>query len=154
MSQALASLASSRPRLSARFGSGSTSLERPSEAASALSSAGGRPRLEPGKSVNTIAEARSPSSATKPFGVLVAGQRDDRHARAGKIGPEGEVAQYRSEIERHVRAVQHDRQPLGPDIDIEALHAPGETRGGAGPGVEKPGADRFAGRGRTRADTS
>ena len=43
---------------------------RPSDAASACSSAGARPRLDPGRSVNTIVEARLPSSARKPRASL------------------------------------------------------------------------------------
>ena len=51
-----------------------------------------------------------------------------------------------------MRAVQDDRQPPRPDLDVEPLHAPGQARGGAGLGVEKPSADRVADCARTSAD--
>ena len=114
MSQASARVASSRPRFSASFASGSASLVSPSDAASACNSAAERPRLDPGKSVNMMVEARLPSSARKPCSVLVAGERDDRHARTGEIGRKGEIAQHGPDVERHMRAVQNDRNAPGP----------------------------------------
>ena len=76
--------------------------------------------------------------------VLVGGERDDRRARAGEIGRKGEVAQDGCDVEGHMGAVQNDRNPPGPKTDIEALHAAGEARGGAGLGADQPGADRGA----------
>ena len=68
----MACAVSSRPRASARSASGSTSLLRPSDAAIAASSAGARPRLDPGRSVKTAADARLPSSLKKPSASLSA----------------------------------------------------------------------------------
>ena len=90
-SQALARAASSRPRLSARLASGSTSLVSPREVASACNSAGGRPRLDPGKSVKRIVEARPPSSATKPWASLSAAR-----ATIATHGPERSGVSARS----------------------------------------------------------
>ena len=103
----------------------------PSEFASALSSTGERPRLDPGKSVKTTVEARPREFGHETLSVLVGGERHDRHARTGEIGRKREIAQHGPDVERHMRPVHDDGQASRPNFDVEALHAPGEARGGA-----------------------
>ena len=76
--------------------------------------------------------------------VLVGGERHDRDARSGKVGVKREIAQDSADVERHMGAVHNDGQASWPHRDIEALHAPGETRGQACVGVEERRADWLA----------
>ena len=92
-----------------------------------------------------MVEARFAELGHEALGVLVGGERDDRHARAGEIGRKGEIAQDGPDVERHMRPVHDDGQASRPNFDIKALHAPGETRGGARVAVEERRADRLAG---------
>ena len=110
-----------------------------------MSSTGERPRLDPGTSVKTTVEARPASSATKPWASLSAAS-----ATIATHGPERSGASARSRktapmLNGTCAPSMTTGRRLGPISTIEALHAPGEARGGARVGVEQRRADRLAG---------
>ncbi len=142
----MARAASSRPRFERSFRVRLDLAREPKRTPQApCNSTGERPRLDPGKSVKTTVEARPASSATKPSASLSAASATIATHGPERSGVKREIAQDGADVERHMRAVHDDGQASRPNFDVEALHAPGETRGGARVAVEERRADRLPG---------
>ena len=88
--------------------------------------------------------ARLPSSARNPCASLSRASATTATQGPASSGAAREIAKHRGDVERHMRAVEHDRQRPDPAGEREALHPADEAGAGARPGVEQGRADRRA----------